>query len=265
MVLSYAVCSVSVAPLRSAPAHQAEQVSQMLFGERMEIVEINKEGWVKVIAEWDHYIGWIREGQIVKMDYKTYRKPLYHVNTERGDYAESPSGHFLLSPGSSLLRLKKKIFGWDPDLIYRGKKLKLKLAQHDPETIRRLAYLYIGSPYLWGGRSIMGIDCSGLTQMVYKMMNIRLPRDAAQQVKAGINIDFLQGAQCGDLAFFDNPEGRITHVGILLDAQSILHATDTSGCVVVDAIDSIGIISKKLRKRTHQLRIIKRIINPDGQ
>lgn len=107
----------------------------------------------------------------------------------------------------------------------------------------------------------MGIDCSGLTQMVYKMMDIRLPRDASQQVAVGDVVDFLQHAQCGDLAFFDNDEGRITHVGIMMDNRHILHATESSGCVVTDIIDQSGIISKKLRKRTHKLRIIKRIID----
>src|SRR5690606_37687498 len=124
---------------------------------------------------------------------------------------------FLLSPGSSLLHLRKKAFDWNPALQFQGKKLKLKLAVQHVDTIRQLAGLYLGSPYQWGGRSLMGIDCSGLTQMVYKMMDIRLPRDASQQVSVGDVVDFLQHAQCGDLAFFDNEEGRITHVGIMMD------------------------------------------------
>ena len=261
MVLNHAVCSVSVAPLRSAPDHREEQVSQLLFGERMEIVNTNREGWLEVITEWDNYRGWIHEGQVMKMDAKTCRKPLHYINTGTADYISMEEGRFLLSPGSSLLHLKKKAFDWNPAWQFQGKKLKLKLANHDADTIRQLAGLYLGSPYQWGGRSLMGIDCSGLTQMVYKMMNIRLPRDASQQVSAGETVDFLQHAQCGDLAFFDNEEGRITHVGIMMDNRHILHATESCGCVTTDLIDQGGIISKKLRKRTHKLRIIKRITN----
>jgi len=261
MVLSHAVCSVSVAPLRSAPGHREEQVSQLLFGERMEIVKINREGWIEVITEWDNYSGWIHEGQVTKIDMKAYRKPLHYINTGTADYVSMEEGRFLLSPGSSLLHLRKKTFDWNAALQFQGKKLKLKLAVRDADTIRQLAGLYLGSPYQWGGRSLMGIDCSGLTQMVYKMMDIRLPRDASQQVAVGDVVDFLQHAQCGDLAFFDNDEGRITHVGIMMDNRHILHATESSGCVVTDIIDQSGIISKKLRKRTHKLRIIKRIID----
>lgn len=261
MVFSHAVCSVSVAPLRSAPGHREEQVSQLLFGERMELVKTHQDGWIKVVTEWDNYSGWIHEGQITQIDAKTYRKPLTYINTGTSDYIAMEEGRFLLSPGSSLLQLQKKNFQWNPALQYLGKKLKLKQATRDADTIKHLARLFIGSPYQWGGRSLMGIDCSGFTQIVYKMMDIRLPRDASQQVAEGNVVDFLQHAQCGDLAFFDNEEGRITHVGIMMDNTNILHATESSGGVVSDIIDPSGIISKKLKKRTHKLRIIKRIID----
>ncbi len=96
-------------------------------------------------------------------------------------------------------------------------------------------------------------------------MNIRIPRDAYQQALMGSTVSFLQEAQCGDLAFFDNEEGHITHVGLLLNEHTIIHATDTSGCVVVDAIDNGGIVSRQLRARTHNLRLVKRILNtPDA-
>jgi cell wall-associated NlpC family hydrolase len=120
----------------------------------------------------------------------------------------------------------------------------------------------MNAPYQWGGRSIAGIDCSGLTQMAFKLCNTTLPRDASQQAQQGTLVDFLQNAQCGDIAFFDNSDGRIVHVGILLDAQNIIHATDSSGRVVIDRIDPSGIISVSQRKRTHNLRFVKRFIKP---
>ena len=123
------------------------------------------------------------------------------------------------------------------------------------ETIRSLTTKYLNTSYLWGGRTIYGIDCSGFTQQIFKFLNIKLPRDAYQQASLGEIVGFLQEATCGDLAFFDNAEGKITHVGIMLDGATIIHA---SGKVRVDDIDNYGIINRDTGERTHQLRIIKR-------
>jgi len=260
MTLAYAVCSVSAMPVRSAPSHKAEQVTQLLLGERVEILEIQNDGWVRILSEWDDYLGWVKEGQITKIPYKEYKKPLKSVSAAVTDYMEIPEGRFPLSPGSSLFQLKKRSFGWRPDFVFKGKKINLEDAVASVEMIRHLSKMFLGAPYVWGGRSLTGIDCSGLTQVVYKMVNIRIPRDAYQQAECGETVGFLQEGTCGDLAFFDNAEGKIVHVGILLDNHNIIHATETSGCVVIDAIDNGGIISRRLRLRTHNLRLVKRLL-----
>ncbi len=262
MNLAYAVCSVSVMPLRAEASHRAEQISQVLFGERLEVMAQEKGGWLRVRCEWDDYEGWAKEGQVTIIPYKEFRKPLHSLSLSPADVIRVPEGQFMLSPGSSLFQMRAKVMRWhNREFVFKGKKIALKEAAFNPGLVAEYSKLFIGSPYHWGGRGLMGIDCSGFTQMVYKMMHIRLPRDAYQQAECGETVGFLQQARCGDLAFFDNEEGRITHVGILLDEHTIIHATESSGCVVIDPIDNGGIISKRLRQRTHNLRLVKRIVS----
>ena len=127
------------------------------------------------------------------------------------------------------------------------------------EYIRQAAMKYLDVPYLWGGKSLCGIDCSGFSQQVYRQFGIKLPRDSYQQAEFGEVVGFLLEAKCGDLAFFDNEEGRITHVGIMLSNDQIIHA---SGKVRIDKIDNQGIINAETGARTHKLRIIKRYKKP---
>ena len=124
------------------------------------------------------------------------------------------------------------------------------------EALEIVAKQFLGTAYLWGGRSVFGIDCSGFVQMVFKLFNYKLPRDAYQQAEMGEAIGFLAEAKPGDLAFFDNEQGKITHVGILLSPHQIIHA---SAVVRIDPIDQAGIVSSSTGLRTHQLRTIRRI------
>lgn len=125
------------------------------------------------------------------------------------------------------------------------------------ESIALTAKEFLNVPYLWGGKSFFAVDCSGFTQLVYKVHNIKLPRDTSQQVDVGESLTFVEESQPGDLAFFENPEGKIIHVGIMLDNQKIIHA---SGKVRIDTLDSTGIFNKEMNKHTHKLRVIKSIL-----
>lgn len=261
MIPAYAITGVPVAPIRSEPKHSAEQVSQLLFGEKVEVWAKKPGDWCYVRAAWDDYEGWVKAGQLQSVDSKVFKKKTRYLSAGTQDTLLLPTGKTLLSPGSSLFNLRKSIVSFgNIERRYKGKKIKLNTVEQSGRHLVEFAGCFLGSPYLWGGRHLLGIDCSGLTQLAYKFLDIPLPRDAAQQAQQGEPVDFLQNAQAGDLAFFDNEEGVINHVGILTDPANILHATDTVGCVVLDAIDNCGIISRGLKVRTHNLRMIRRYL-----
>jgi len=257
---SFAYCNVPVAPLRKEASHQSEQISQILFGEKLHILSPVQEGWVFISGQLDDYCGWIKVSQIQPIDKKQYIKAVKYLSATHQGVLIHENGPIAIPLGSSLTGMKKNTLELTPGeaVKFKGRKVILKFSGGGEERCRHTALQFVGAPYLWGGRTHMGIDCSGLSQMVFKMMNIALRRDAWMQAEQGEMIDFLQNARCGDLAFFDNAEGRIVHVGILLDSHTIIHATEKSGCVVIDKIDSNGIISTRHRTRTHNLRLIRR-------
>ncbi|MES2827873.1 MAG: C40 family peptidase [Bacteroidota bacterium] len=255
----YGICKVSVAPLRSEPSDKAENASQLLFGEYVEVLE-KSERWWHVQAKYDGYEGWMdfkqlaiisaeqfENGQLSK--YLVPPSPLNILTDENG-------GNYYLSPGSNLPGLKDSSCYIDQQQF----DLQFQPAEFVFNGIEKLikdALFFQNTPYLWGGRSFFGIDCSGFVQTVYKLNGIKLRRDAWQQAEEGTTVDFLQEVQPGDVAFFDNDEGRITHVGIMLNTSEIIHA---SGKVKIDPIDGQGIYSAELARYTHKLRIIKRFV-----
>ncbi|WP_276131793.1 C40 family peptidase [Polluticoccus soli] len=261
MVLTYAFCNVSVMPVRAEPSHRSEQVNEMLFGERAEVLEINDKDWARIRCEWEGYEGWCRTGQVTYVSYKEYRRAPKFFVARNGDRLVFEHSEQWLPIGSELFGVKNgKTTVMNQVGKFKGKKLTIKKLEVTQENLKQAALQYLNAPYLWGGRSIAGIDCSGLSQMAFKLCGKPIPRDASQQALEGETVDFLQNAHCGDLAFFDNAEGKIVHVGLLLNDHTIIHATETSGRVVIDRIDPGGIISTSLKKRTHTLRVVKRYL-----
>ena len=241
-------------------------VSQLLFGELFEILETT-EKWMYVRSLHDRYEGWIdrKMGIPVSEEYvaqyceedPVLTTEVFNIVTKEGDY-----GHKLLVAGSVLpffdVHTKKMQVGED---VYT---LVSKMKEVGIDSLRELlisyALMYYNTPYLWGGRSPYGIDCSGLSQMVYRMVGITLPRDASQQVKEGQDLSFIEEALPGDLAFFGDDAGVITHVGVIWEQNRIIHA---SGRVRVDKIDHHGIFNEELKRYTHHLKVIKRILVED--
>lgn len=257
MILDYACCNVPVMPMRREPSHCSEQVSQLLYGEKAEILNTNN-GWTQIRSKWDNYEGWCTQSQLNIISKKEYVKEARYLAVRNADKLLIDDVETWIPAGAELKKASyKSEIG---DIKFKGKKHKSEELICTPEALLDAAKLFLNAPYQWGGRTIAGIDCSGLSQMAYKLCNKQIPRDASRQASEGTTIDFLQHATPGDLAFFDNEEGYINHVGILMDSETIIHATETVGRVVVDKIDQGGIISTRLRKRTHNLRLVRRYI-----
>jgi gamma-D-glutamyl-L-lysine dipeptidyl-peptidase len=260
MVLGYSYCNVPVLPVRKEPFHTAEQTTQMLFGEKAEIQQTNNRDWAKIRCAWDDYEGWCKLSQLTVIQKKEYRKDAKYISGDATGRLIMPQNELLLPVGSELHGMKSgSIKVGNETGKFKGTKIKNGVTELSCANLSQLAKLYLHTPYLWGGRSTWGIDCSGFTQMAYKLCNHRLLRDASQQATQGELVDFLVHGKCGDLAFFDEKEGHINHVGMLLDNETIIHATDSTGRVVIDRIDQHGIISIALKKRTHQLRMVRRM------
>jgi hypothetical protein len=251
----YAVCRVSIAPIRAQAKDQSEIVSQLLFGDALTILE-KTERWWRIKNADDGYEGWIDFKQVVLAPFGESSGIMAPAAVNNTVVAADGSKYYLAA-GSNLPAFKD-------GYCYLGKeKFKVEFKplvvnfDQPKADIKELALFYLNAPYLWGGRTLFGIDCSGFVQAVYRMAGLKLKRDASEQAEGGTTVDFLPEAQCGDVAFFDNEEGRITHVGILLGNNEIIHA---SGKVRIDPIDDQGIFNKELHKYTHKLRIIKRFI-----
>jgi hypothetical protein len=256
----YGICLLSVVPCRKEASNTSEMVTQLLFGEHYSVVE-QTETWLKIVVAYDKYECWINIKQHTKISeaaFKLLELQSAVITTELiQTITNKVSGlSFPIPMGSTLPGyMNKECKIENLNFIFEGKTTQISIKKTSEEIIHT-AKLFLNAPYLWGGKSIFGIDCSGFTQVVYKLNGYKLPRDAWQQAELGHPLSFVEEAQAGDLAFFDNEEGKIVHVGIILSTNEIIHA---SGQVRIDKFDHYGIFHSENKKYSHMLRVIKRV------
>ena len=253
--MEYGISQLAIIPLKAEGSERSEMVSQLLFGETYTITEL-QEKWVKIITTYDNYEGWISRVQVSALseeEYLTMQQDKLTMTIQPVTLVNKQADNSLLYlAAGSTLPFYENGSSWINDEVYGLN----DVGELQPDLIET-AKTYVNTPYLWGGRTHFGIDCSGFVQAVYRLEGITLKRDAYLQAEQGTTVDFIQEAKLGDLAFFDNSEGRITHVGMMLNNEQVIHA---SGKVKIEKIDTMGIYSDELKKYTHNLRIIKRVV-----
>lgn len=253
--MAFGVCCVPVSPVRAECKHKSEMISQLLFGEAVEILEKSSDHWIRVRCFFDGYEGWTIQPHVTDIP-ETVATKRWHLAADWSNDVVFQDQTMYIPFGSELRGLRNGQAEWGKySWSFKGNHIDPATTQRNEKTIIRLTHRFVNTPYLWGGRSVFGIDCSGFTQVIYKCLNISLLRDAYQQATQGGEVKVLQEVKCGDLAFFDNAEGKITHVGILLNDHEIIHS---SGKVRLDKIDAQGILNTDTGERTHQLKVIKR-------
>ncbi len=254
----FGISKLAIIPLRADSSHRSEIVSQLLFGEHFQILEVslNKE-WHRIKNQFDGYEGWIDAKQSVEIsekDFENLSAQSRILTTDLIEYVAAKDHLLTTIPlGSSMNFLSMDSINKE-QFVFEGQSVN---EIQSKSILVDTAFLYLNTPYLWGGRTPFGIDCSGFTQMVYKLNGFQLERDASQQALQGEPLSFIEESEEGDLAFFDNDEGVITHVGIIMEDNYIIHS---SGKVRIDRLDHLGIFNPETQRHTHKLRVIKKYI-----
>jgi len=264
--MNYGISNLSIVPVRKEPSEKSEMVTQVLFGEHFEIRE-QMVGWTNVKLDFDAYEGWVDTKMISPIHDRSINKIRNNPVAVTSDIISiipvNEDRNLMLVAGSTLpvWRPYLKEFSVGKETFSIAGEVCYGEIKNPREVAIRQALKYFNAPYLWGGRTPFGVDCSGLSQIIYKMIGIPIPRDAGEQVKTGTALSFVDEAQPGDLAFFDDEEGNIVHVGIIWKRNKIIHA---SGKVRIDNVDQFGIYNVDTKRYTHKMRVMKKIINTNG-
>lgn len=254
------ISRLSVVPVRSEASDKSEQVTQLLFGDHYTVIELSEnQKWVRIEISFDGYQGWIDRKQhymISEAYFNQINSSDYKICTDLTTSILYKKHHISIVMGSILPIATNELFKMEEQLAFNGESKSLS-QKREYDFLKEIALKYLNAPYQWGGRSPFGIDCSGFTQNVFRICGYTIARDASQQVRLGTDVPVLEDSRAGDLAFFSGESGDITHVGIILDDNHIIHS---SGKVRIDEIDAQGIKQIPSGQITHKLASIRRII-----
>jgi cell wall-associated NlpC family hydrolase len=255
--MKYAIVTVPAAPVRKKANHRSEMSNQLLFGEGVKILKRKKEKWLKVKSLYDGYTGWLTHHLVTFTTEEIAQQPLTKITNDFLSTITIKGTIMNIPAGAHLFQLSKKRGGIDGfEYEYNGAITEPQKIKSKSETLMANAEKWLNAPYLWGGKTVLGVDCSGFAQTMYRLVGVPIPRDAWQQARVGEVVKNLADARAGDLAFF-NEKNEISHVGILLGDGKIIHS---SGKVRIDFIDEQGITNSDTGERTHHLKLIKRFL-----
>ena len=259
-ITGHGVCRLSLVPVRQDPAHSAEQVTQLLFGDHYQVLATaSGDKWIRIRTDFDHYEGWIdiKQHHAISPEYFEYiNRTEFKITTDLTSsilYNKSPQ---LILMGSIIPISSSELFKMEEQFAFNGEAKNLG-QKRDYEFLKNIAVRYLNAPYQWGGKSPFGIDCSGFTQMVYKICGYRLLRDSRMQVTQGKAVNNYNESMPGDLAFFKDGEGKIVHVGIVLENSRIIHA---HGRVRIDQLTEEGILNQETRIYSHTTPSFRRML-----
>ena len=258
--LQKGICRLSIVPVRKDPAHSSELVTQLLFGDHYTVLSVTPDGkWIHIKMYFDGYEGWIEINQHKEISEEYFYDIInneFKISTEITSSVLYKKKTLQIVMGSILPIAHTELFDIEGQFAFNGDSKNLG-QKRDYDFAKTIALKYLNTPYMWGGKTPYGIDCSGLVQMVFKIAGYKLKRDTSEQVRQGVIVSDLKGSKPGDIAFFSDDKGKIAHVGIIIDNSKIIHAY---GQVRVDLLDQKGIFNEKNKIYTHKLEYIKRIL-----
>jgi hypothetical protein len=250
--MQYGICHLSLIPVRTNTDQRAELVTQLLYGEHFKVLE-RRKAHSRIRNAYDDCEGWADNNQFTVIDEHEFR----NIEAAKTKKYASDLVSFIETEQKTLMPLVLgSSVGPVKLLKHRFEGASLERQQMKPNFLDT-ALQYLHAPYLWGGKTPFGIDAAGFVQMVYKINGYRLLRQVQEQAGQGEALSFIEESEPGDLAFFDNQEGQIDHVGIILGDNHIIHSF---GQVRIDRIDHTGIFNRELGSYTHKLRVLKKII-----
>ena len=244
--MEYGIVNLSLVPVRKKNNAKSEMISQLFFGELIEIIS-RKKNWSLVVSNIDKYVGWIRTSHFLPISKSDYIK----LNNKKKKFSDTEISisnkkikKYTIPSGSLISNCNYLGFSYD-------------LNNEKFNSIEEISMTFLNAPYLWGGKTKFGTDCSGFVQTVFKIYGKILPRDAYEQALEGVEVTSVKNSKTGDLAFFGKKINEITHVGIIISTNKIIHS---SGMVRIDKINDDGIFHPDSKEISHDLKLIRRII-----